>query len=361
MEKDRMPKGQIAARRVRRCAAPVVALALLVAGCGGSAVMKAGAGTALVSIGAGLEGHDGLVATKYATGLKHVSALAFDGDGNLWAATAAYEDGGKDGVYEITSSGATPVLVISGISTPMGLVWHDGALYVSSAAGVDVYRNFNGTMFLDHRSVLAVPDGTGLVGELAFGSDGRFVVGISSPCDSCSPKSSWSAAVLSFLPDGSDVRIVASHIRAPVGLTYDASGTLYATVNQRDDLGAETPADWLAIVEDGQNWGFPDCYGQGGTKCDGVPEPVAELDQHAAASGVAVVDGQLGPTTGKVALVAEWARGVVLSVDLDTASSSDTSRFLTGFKSPVPVIAGNDDAVYVGDWTSGIVYRIASA
>ncbi|HEY8765861.1 MAG TPA: hypothetical protein VIP09_01140 [Dehalococcoidia bacterium] len=54
------------------------------------------------------------------------------------------------------------------------------------------------------------------------------------------------------------------------------------TMNQRDDLGDATPGDWLAVVQQGQEWGFPDCYGQGGDACTGVPAPIAALDKHAA-------------------------------------------------------------------------------
>ena len=88
-------------------------------------------------------------------------------------------------------------------------------------------------------------------------------------------------------------------------------------MNQRDDLGEATPGDWLAIVRSGQAWGFPDCYGQGGSACSGVPDPLAVLDTHAAVSGVAVVTGGLGPAIGTSALVAEWTTGRVMRVALE--------------------------------------------
>jgi glucose/arabinose dehydrogenase len=94
------------------------------------------------------------------------------------------------------------------------------------------------------------------------------VVGISAPCDACQPASEDSAAILSFLPDGSDLQIYASGIRAPVGLTFfPGTSQLLVSMNQRDDLGDETPGDWLAVVSQGQDWGFPDCYGQASTDC----------------------------------------------------------------------------------------------
>ena len=70
------------------------------------------------------------------------------------------------------------------------------------------------------------------------------------------------------------------------------------TINQRDDLGALTPGDLLAQIDEGQNWGFPACWGQGGAACAGVPDPVAVLDKHAAVGSVAIITGQLGAAVG---------------------------------------------------------------
>jgi hypothetical protein len=347
----------VAVRTGRRLLLVVLA-AVVVPFVAGSTPGAAGS-TGLVSIGAGLRGPRGLRATRVVRGVTHVSAIAFDGDGRMWIATADSTPKGADGVYVADADGGKPQLVMR-LATPMGLLWHDGALYVSYAGGVDVYRSFDGTGFASHRTVLAVPAGTGLVGSLALGADGRFVVGISAPCDACTPTSAWSAAVLSFLPDGSDVRVVASHLRAPVGLAVASDGTLYASVNQRDDLGKHTPGDWLVVVRLGQDWGFPACYGQGGTVCAGTPRPAGVLDPHAAASGVALVTGQLGSAFAHTALVAEWAKGAVVGVSLgDPSGAVAAHRVITGFRAPVPVVVGPDGALYVGDWARGTVYRIA--
>ena len=179
------------------------------------------------------------------------------------------------------------------------------------------------------------------------------------------PTTEDAAAVLSFLPDGSDLRVVAGGIRAPVGLAYyPGTDDLFVTMNQRDDLGDATPGDWLSVVRDGQAWGFPDCYGQGGSACVGSPTPVAVLDKHAAVSGVAIVTGGLGASIGPSALVAEWATGLVLRVALthDGATYAGTVEpFLTGLAKPVPVVTAPDGSVFVGDWGTGTVYRIAAA
>jgi glucose/arabinose dehydrogenase len=88
---------------------------------------------------------------------------------------------------------------------------------------------------------------------------------------------------------------------------------------------------------------------------------VADLDPHAAVAGVAIVNMELGSRVGHAALVAEWALGRVQLVRLDGAASSVAEPFLTGVESPVAVAVGPDHAVYVGDWATGFIYRIAGS
>ena len=325
----------------------------------------AAADAALTDIGSGLAGPAGLAASVYASGLANVSAFAFDVDGRLWATTAAYDDTGTDAVYLIASAGATPVKVIGALHTPLGLVWANGTLYVASAGRVDAYSGLTGTAFTRHATVIALPAGVGEVNGLVLSPAERLVLGVSAPCDACTPTTEFAAAVVSVLPDGSDLRVEAGGIRAPVGLAYVPGTTdLFVTMNQRDDLGDATPGDWLAVVRAGQTWGFPDCYGQGGTSCDGVPTPLAVLDKHAAVAGIAIVTGQLGAEVGTSALVAEWATGkvmrVALSPDGDGYTPGGAEPFLAGLTNPVPIALAPDGAVLVGDWGTGTIYRIAA-
>jgi glucose/arabinose dehydrogenase len=346
---------------LRRLAALATAT-LLVAACG---VGSAAPSTSLVSVGAGLTGLAGLKATVYATGLSKVAALSFDPEGRLWVATADYTDAGKDGLYLVTRAGATPIEVVAGLHTPLGLLWYEGSLYVASKDRVDAYSGFDGAQFATHRTVLTLPTGVGESNGLVATADGHLLLGISAPCDHCTPASKLSGAILSFRPDGSGLQVYASGIRAPIGLAYYPGTTdLFVTMNQRNDLGEATPGDWLAVVSAGQNWGSPLCYGQGGTACTGVPEPVAVLDKHAAVSGVAIVTGQLGPTIGTSALVAEWTLGKVQEVALTKTGAGYTaavSTLVAGLENPVPVILGPAGSVMIGDWGTGNVYQVAAA
>jgi glucose/arabinose dehydrogenase len=226
------------------------------------------------------------------------------------------------------------------------------------------YTGLSGTVFAAHHTVLSLASAAGEVNELVLGPDGRIHLGVSAPYDYCVPASADSAAVLSFLPDGSDLRVDASGIRAPVGLTYfPGTSDLFVMINQRDDLGDQTPGDARAVVADGSAWGFPDCYGQGGTACAGAPSPVAVFDKHAGVSGVAIVTGQLGPAVGAAVIVGEWSPGTVLQASLSKSGATYTGTvapFIVGIANPAAVLLGADGAVCVGDWTSGTIYRIAA-
>jgi len=345
-----------AGRRTGALAAALAVLAL--AGCGSSA-----SSTALVSIGAGLKGPSTLRASVYAHGPINTAAFTIDPSGRLWVSAAGLEEHTHDGVYLISAAGAPAIRVISGLDDPLGLAWHDGRLYVASVGRVDEYSAFNGRTFAQHTQILRGPLQGGENNGLVMAPDGRFVMGITASCDHCSPRSQWSGSVVSFLPDGSDLRVYASRVRAPVGLEYfPGTDDLFATINQRDDLGVRTPGDWLAQISEGQDWGFPYCWGQGGSVCDGVPHPVAVLDKHAAVGSVAIATGQLGASVGTAALVTEWQSAKVQRVALTRTATGYTglvSPFVTGIAHPLAAVLAPDGSLLLGDWQTGTIYSIS--
>ncbi len=263
----------------------------------------------------------------------------------------------------IAKPGARALKVIGGLDDPLGIAWYRDELYVASVGRVDAFGGFNGTRFSTHVKILDGPVAGGENNLLVMARNGRFVMGVTATCDHCTPTSKWSGAIVSFRPDGSDLRLLAGRIRAPFGLSYfPGTSDLFVTMNQRDDLGARTPGDWLALVRGGESWGFPGCYGQGGTVCAGVPRPIAVLDKHAAVGGVAIVTGELGASVGTAAIVPEWSPGKVQQVSLTRSGAGYTGTvapFVSGIAKPLAVILAAEDSLLLGDWETGTIYRIA--
>jgi glucose/arabinose dehydrogenase len=110
---------------------------------------------------------------------------------------------------------------------------------------------------------------------------------------------------VSFRPDGSDLRLYAARIRAPV---------------------------------------------------------LALLGAHRAPGPIAIVTGQLEPTVGTAALIGDWNAEKVVRVALVKRGSgygATTSVFLTGLQNPFALVRAPDGSVLVGDWGTGLIYRIA--
>lgn len=66
------------------------------------------------------------------------------------------------------------------------------------------------------------------------------------------------ADILVANPDGTELHVYASGIRNPVGLAVSPQdGELWASVNERDQLGDNLPPDYITHVQDGGFYGWP--------------------------------------------------------------------------------------------------------
>jgi glucose/arabinose dehydrogenase len=312
-----------AALRWRAQAQALLALALLplalvtLAGCGSaaenSATDKGPASTALVPIGAGLRGPAGLKATVYAKGPATVAALAFDPQGRLWLGAAGLKAQARgDGVYMIARPGGPAVKVISGLEDPLGLAWFKGRLYVASTGRVDAFEGFDGRRFTAPAKVLNGPVAGAENNNLVVAPSGRLVMGVTATCDHCTPKSQWSGAIVSFLPDGSDLRLLLGAGRRRL------RGSATAGRGARQARGR----------------------GQRGDR------------QRSARR-----------RRGHLGLVAEWQSAKVLRVALSPSGSTyngSVTPFLRGLRNPLALTLAPapDRSLLVADWGTGTIYRV---
>ena len=289
----------------------------------------------------------GYVATTYASGLEHPTAMSFGPDGRLYVS----EDGGAVVSVRRGSTRARPFR--NGLTVPLGLLWRGRTLYVSESGKVEAFGLRGG-----RRVVLSgLPFKRHQQDSLVAGPDGRLYLGSGSTCDACVERDRRSAAILSFRTNGSGLRVVASGLRNPYGLVF-AGRTLYATVNGRDDLGDGEPAELVVRVRQGADFGWPACWPSYALRklvgaCKGVSKPVAYLEPHSSADGIVSWRGDL--------FVAEW--GEYLSKKhgrrVVRIRRGRVTTFATGFSHPLALTVAPSGDLLVADWGRGVIYAIA--
>lgn len=288
----------------------------------------------------------GYSVATWATGLEHPTALSFGPDRRLYVS----EDVGK--VVSVSRGTARPRPFASGLTVPLGLLWRGQTLYVSESGRVQTL-----TLAGRRRTIVSgLPFGLHQQDAIVAGPDGRLYLGSGSTCDSCKETDRRSAAILSFRPDGSDLRVVASGLRNPYGLVF-AGRTLYATVNGKDKLGDSEPAEMVVRVAAGATFGWPDCWPSYALErligaCSGVSRPVAYLDPHSSADGITSWRGDL--------FVAEWGEYLHHNHGrrLVRISRGHVTTFATGFDHPLALAVDPSGGLLVADWGRGVIYEI---
>ena len=98
--------------------------------------------------------------------------------------------------------------------------------------------------------------------SLAFTPDGKkLFVSVGSKTNVSIERDNRRAAILLADSDGKRMRTYARGLRNAVGIAVNPeSGDLWATVNERDDIGDDIPSDYFTHVVDGGFYGWPFAY-----------------------------------------------------------------------------------------------------
>ncbi|QCO15101.1 sorbosone dehydrogenase family protein [Azospirillum brasilense] len=227
--------------------------------------------------------------------------------------------------------------------------------------------------------------------SLAASPDGRFLyVGIGSNSNITErgmPAEADRAMVWEIDAQTGAHRPYATGLRNPTALAIQpGTGTLWAVVNERDELGPNLVPDYLTSVREGGFYGWP--YSYWGQNVDPraqpqKPEMVAAaikpdyaLGSHVAALGVAFSSPAMGERFADGVFVGEhgsWNRSVpsgykVIFVPFrDGAPAGDPVEVVTGFMGedghtygrPVGVTVDPKGALIVADDLSNTVWRVA--
>ncbi|WNC90697.1 sorbosone dehydrogenase family protein [Paraburkholderia sp. FT54] len=281
-------------------------------------------------------------------------------------------------------------VIASGLETPAGLAWRDGALYVSAVSEIVRFDAID-THLNDPPKPAVVIDTLPTEAHhgwkfIAFGPDGKLYVPQGAPCNVCLKDRNRFGLIGRMDPDGSHYEVVARGIRNSVGFAWHpVTHELWFTDNGRDLLGDDVPDDKLnRAPRAGMDFGFPYCHG-GDTPdpefgkdrpCSAFTPPVVKLGAHVAALGMRFYSGSMFPPAYRNSIfIAEhgsWNRSkkvgyrVVHVITDPDGSNARQQVFAEGWLQPgetewgrpADVLPLPDGSLLISDDYAGAVYRV---
>ena len=288
-------------------------------------------------------------------------------------------------------------VLLEGLRQPFGMALIGDQLYVANTDSVVrfPYRpgqtriTDKGTKLLDlpvghhwTRALLASPDGGKLYVTVGSGSN---------IAENGIDKEEGRATILELDIASARSRIFAAGLRNANGMAFEPkTGLLWTVVNERDELGDDTPPDYLTSVKDGGFYGWP--YSYWGQKVDTRvrpqrPDLVATsivpdyaLGGHTASLGLAYYEGDALPEPFRGGMFigqhGSWNRStfsgykVVFVRFVDGRPKGAPLDVLTGFLKddgsgkafgrPVGVAIDNRGGLLVADDSGNAIWRVTS-
>ena len=310
---------------------------------------------------------------------KGVLYVGTRGEGKVYALADRNHDGRADEVQTIAS----------GLRSPNGVAWKDGALYVAEISRVLRFDGIDGRLASPPQPKVVIDsyprdDHHGWK-FIRFGPDGKLYVPVGAPCNVCDPENPIYSTITRISPQGGKPEIFARGIRNTVGFDWHPkTKELWFTDNGRDWMGDNAPPDELnRAPRPGLHFGFPYCHAgripdpQFGAKhpCSELVPPAIDLAPHVAAIGMRFYTGAMFPEAYRsqifIAEHGSWNRSqpigyrvtlVRLQGDKAVAYEPFAEGWLRGggdaWGRPVDVEVMPDGSLLVSDDGAGAIYRI---
>jgi len=365
----------------------------------------------------------GFLVEMVASGYAGPLAIRVAPNGDLFVADSASN---TIRVLRVPSGTASPTkneVFASGLTQPFGIAFYPLGpnpewVYVANSDGVVRFPYKNGDLiatgkpeqivghipWVHHwtRDIAFTPDGKRLLLSVGSGSNVALDMfpepevkgGLQAWIKSEPLGAGWDteerrADVLSYDPDGKNEKIVATGLRNCAGVTIQpATGLPWCVVNERDELGDNTPFEYATAVKDSSFYGWPWYYigsnedpRHKGARPDlkgKVTVPDVLMQAHSAPLQIVFYEGNDFPASYKgsafVALHGSWNRAertgykvVRLLFDNAGKPTGEYEDFLTGFVisdkqvwgRPVGVAVAKDGSLFVTEDGNGTIWRVS--
>jgi glucose/arabinose dehydrogenase len=224
----------------------------------------------------------GFRVSRFAQGFSQPRWMAVAPNGDIFVADSAAGE-----VVVLHAAAGQPVaesreIFADHLNLPFGIAFHDDYAYVADTDEVLRFRYDPGSSkrLGNPERILELPGGgynQHWTRSLAFSPDGkRMFVSVGSKTNVAIESDPRRGAILVSDPDGGNMRIYAGGLRNAVGIGFRPESTdLWATVNERDDLGDDVPSDYFTHVIEGGFYGWP--YSYIGQNVDNRVAPRPEL------------------------------------------------------------------------------------
>jgi glucose/arabinose dehydrogenase len=374
---------------------------------------------------------DGFTAELVTTDFRKPRVIRVAPNGDLFVADSMF---GAVRVLRVPAGRAKPeqdVVFASGLKQPFGIAFHPPGpnpqwVYVANTDSVVRFRYRNGDLKATgkpERIIEAIPSAHHYARDIAFSPDGkRLFLSVGSGSNvalDMFPEPHWTmhpeprileglaewvkakplgaawdteelrANVLSFDPNGGSMKIVATGLRNCQAMTVQpATGQLWCAVNERDELGDNTPFEYATQVVEGAFYGWPWYFigghedprhaGQRPDLKDKVAVPDVMMQAHTAPMQMAFYQGDNFPAEYKgsafVTMHGSWNREqrtgykvVRLLFGAGGKPTGEYEDFMTGFVvsdtqvwgRPVGVAVAKDGSLFVTEDGNGTIWRVA--
>jgi glucose/arabinose dehydrogenase len=339
--------------------------------------------TAVSSAVKGLTVPPGFHIQIYARGLEGPRFMTVAPNGDLLVSET---DAGR--VVAVPRPLASPEVVASNLTLPHGIAMRGPMLYVATWSGIQRMQYPGGRLWVE---VAGFPHNSDHYRRaLVVGPDGNLYVSLGASCNVCDDQPPL-AQIKKELPGGALVTF-ATGVRNAGGLAFDSAGRMWATIDQRDNIGPtqtvtdDLPPDELDLVKAGANFGWPSCYPDPhqskrdpnpeypGADCSHFTPATFDIRPHASPLGIVFYNKTMFPPQYRggafVALHGSWDRRVpvgdkVMYVAFASGKPTKSTNFITGWLvngrytgRPVGVTVGRDGSLFVSDDQGGLIYRV---